>query len=43
MEQVPWEPSEYAVDPAGQPPSLVGVRVAYEDPALPQIRQAGGR
>ena len=47
VEQVPWEPDKHAADPAGRagrPPSLVGVRVAYEDRALQQqIRQAGGR
>ncbi len=47
VEQVPWEPREFAADPGGRlarPPSLVGVRVAYEDRALQQqIRQAGGR
>jgi hypothetical protein len=47
VEQVPWDPGEHAIDPHGQPgrpPSLVGVRVAYEDRALQQkIRQLGGR
>lgn len=46
VEQVPWEPGERAANPGkpGRPPSLVGVRVAYEDRALQQqIRQAGGR
>ena len=47
VEQVPWDPAEHALDPAGRPgrpPSLVGVRVAYEDRALQQrIRQSGGR
>jgi hypothetical protein len=47
VEQVPWDPGEHAIDPdgrPGRPPSLVGVRVAYEDRALQQkIRQFGGR
>jgi hypothetical protein len=47
VEQVPWDPAEHAIDPTGRPgrpPSLVGVRVAYEDRALQQkIRQSGGR
>lgn len=47
VEQVPWSPAERAVDPEGRPgrpPSLVGVRVAYEDRTLQQqIRQLGGR
>ena len=47
VEQVPWDPGGHAADPEGRPgrpPSLVGVRVAYEDRALQQrIRQLGGR
>jgi hypothetical protein len=47
VEQVPWVSAKRAFDPAGRPgrpPSLVGVRVAYEDRALQQkIRQSGGR
>jgi hypothetical protein len=47
VEQVPWDPAEHAIDPTGRPgrpPSLLSVRVAYEDRALQQkIRQSGGR
>ena len=47
VEQVPWNPTESAVDregPPGTPPSLVGVRVAWEDRALQQrVIEAGGR
>ncbi len=47
VEQVPWDPAKHAIDPTGRPgrpPSLVGVRVAYEDRALQQeIRESGGR
>lgn len=47
VEQVPWDPAEHALDPAGRPgrpPSLVGVQVAYEHRALQQRgRQSGGR
>ena len=47
VEQVPWEPAERVVVPdgrPGRPPSLVGVRVAWDDRILQQrIRDAGGR
>ena len=46
VEQVPWEGAR-AADPErrpGRPPSLVGVRVAWDDRALQQrIKDAGGR
>ena len=47
VEQVPWDPGARAADPERRPrrpPSLVGVRVAWDDRALQQrIKDAGGR
>ena len=47
VEQVPWDPAErltVADGRPGRPPSLVGVRVAWDDRVLQQcVREAGGR
>jgi hypothetical protein len=47
VEQVPWDPGARTADPERRPrrpPSLVGVRVAWDDRALQQrIKDAGGR
>jgi len=47
VEQVPWNPDDHPSIPdrkSGRPPSMVGVRVAWDDRVLRQrVKDAGGR